>query len=108
MKIIDNAFFSKTVIIWQFGSCWENLAETIFKSYITQNFTKLLLLLLFTMTISYQGTINSSAVGGFTGLIFKYRGSLYALIAKELLLFMLSFITLSMSYRNLMNEHQKG
>ena len=32
--IIDDAYFSKTVIIWQFGSCWEkNLAETIFKFY---------------------------------------------------------------------------
>ena len=60
------------------------------------------------MTISYQGTIGSSTVGGFIGVVFKYKGSLYQLIYKELFLFMSSYITLSVVYRQVLNDHQRG
>ena len=59
------------------------------------------------MTISYQGAINSSTVGGFMGVIFKYKGSLYQLIYKELFLFLSSYITLSIIYRQVLNAHQR-
>ena len=59
------------------------------------------------MTISYQRDVASSTAGGFTRLLFKWKGSLYKLIYRELLLFLTAFILLSLVYRQLLTKHQK-
>ena len=60
------------------------------------------------MTISYQRDVASSTAGGFTRLLFKWKGSLYKLIYRELLLFLSAYILLSLVYRQLLNRHQRG
>ena len=59
------------------------------------------------MTISYQRDVASSTAGGFTRLLFKWKGSLYKLIYRELLLFLASYILLSLIYRQLLTDNQK-
>lgn len=59
------------------------------------------------MTISYQRDVASSTAGGFTRLLFKWKGSLYKLIYRELLLFLSSYILLSLIYRQLLTDNQK-
>ena len=60
------------------------------------------------MTISYQRDVASSTAGGFTRLLFKWKGSLYKLIYRELLLFITAYIMLSLVYRQLLTKHQKS
>jgi len=60
------------------------------------------------MTISYQRDVASSTAGGFTRLLFKWKGSLYKLICRELLLFLVVYVTLGVIYRKFMNEEQKA
>ncbi|XP_034256613.1 uncharacterized protein LOC117654267 [Thrips palmi] len=59
------------------------------------------------MTVSYQYEVASSTSGGFTRLLFMWKGSLYKLIYRELLLFLLAFGILSALYRNLFTAEQK-
>ncbi|XP_065220547.1 bestrophin-4-like [Planococcus citri] len=59
------------------------------------------------MTVSYQYKVASSTSGGFTRLLFMWRGSLYKLIYRELLIFLLAFDILSVLYRNLFSIEQK-
>lgn len=59
------------------------------------------------MTVSYQYKVASSTSGGFTRLLFMWRGSLYKLIYRELVIFLLAFDILSALYRNLMTDAQK-
>jgi Ca2+/Na+ antiporter len=59
------------------------------------------------MTISYQRDVASSTAGGFTRLLFKWKGSLYKLIYREVLLFMGAYILLSLVYRQLLNKNQR-
>lgn len=59
------------------------------------------------MTVSYQYEVASSTSGGFTRLLFMWKGSLYKLIYRELLLFLLAFGILSALYRNLFTVDQK-
>nr|XP_018911151.1 PREDICTED: bestrophin-2-like isoform X1 [Bemisia tabaci]XP_018911160.1 PREDICTED: bestrophin-2-like isoform X1 [Bemisia tabaci]XP_018911165.1 PREDICTED: bestrophin-2-like isoform X1 [Bemisia tabaci] len=59
------------------------------------------------MTVSYQYEVASSTSGGFTKLLFMWRGSLYKLIYRELLLFLAAFGCLSALYRNLFTPDQK-
>jgi len=59
------------------------------------------------MTISYQRDVASSTAGGFTRLLFKWKGSLYKLICRELLLFLIVYILLGVIYRQLMSPGQK-
>lgn len=59
------------------------------------------------MTISYQRDVASSTAGGFTRLLFKWKGSLYKLICRELLLFLIVYILLGVIYRQLMSPAQK-
>ena len=60
------------------------------------------------MTISYQRDVASSTAGGFTRLLFKWKGSLYKLIYRELLLFQSAYILLSLIYRQLLTRNQRG
>jgi len=59
------------------------------------------------MTISYQRDVASSTAGGFTRLLFKWKGSLYKLICRELILFLVVYALLGVIYRQLMNEPQQ-
>lgn len=59
------------------------------------------------MTVSYQYEVASSTSGGFTRLLFMWRGSLYKLIYRELILFIGSFGVLSALYRHAFNDGQK-
>jgi len=59
------------------------------------------------MTISYQRDVASSTAGGFTRLLFKWKGSLYKLIGRELSLYLIVYILLGAFYRQLMNQEQK-
>ena len=60
------------------------------------------------MTISYQRDVASSTAGGFTRLLFKWKGSLYKLICRELILFLVVYALLGFIYRQLMNTSQKA
>jgi len=59
------------------------------------------------MTISYQRDVASSTAGGFTRLLFKWKGSLYKLICRELLLFLIVYTILGVIYRQFMTTTQK-
>jgi len=59
------------------------------------------------MTISYQRDVASSTAGGFTRLLFKWKGSLYKLICRELILFLVVYGLLGVIYRQLMNKDQR-
>eukprot|EP00092_Neocalanus_flemingeri_P019066 GFUD01020655.1.p1 GENE.GFUD01020655.1~~GFUD01020655.1.p1 ORF type:complete len:712 (-),score=139.07 GFUD01020655.1:319-2454(-) len=59
------------------------------------------------MTISYQRDVASSTAGGFTRLLFKWKGSLYKLICRELLLFLIVYTILGVIYRQFMTKTQK-
>jgi len=59
------------------------------------------------MTISYQRDVASSTAGGFTRLLFKWKGSLYKLIYRELLLFIIAYVFLSLVYRQVLTGSQK-
>ncbi|XP_046592153.1 bestrophin-2 isoform X3 [Neodiprion lecontei] len=59
------------------------------------------------MTVSYQYEVASSTSGGFTRLLLMWRGSLYKLIYRELLLFLVLFAILSTLYRNVFTATQK-
>ncbi|KAK8379236.1 hypothetical protein O3P69_019227 [Scylla paramamosain] len=59
------------------------------------------------MTVSYQYDVASSTSGGFTRLLFKWKGSLYKLIYKELFIFCLAFAGMSCVYRFVFTEPQK-
>ena len=61
----------------------------------------------FKMTISYQNAVGSSTAGGFTALLFKWKGSIYQLIYRELIIYLSAYITLSLVYRQLLTKHQK-
>ncbi|KAK2727867.1 hypothetical protein QYM36_008369 [Artemia franciscana] len=59
------------------------------------------------MTVSYQYEVASSTSGGFTRLLLKWKGSLYKLIYREMIAFLLLFITVSLIYRMALNESQQ-
>ncbi|XP_014212410.1 bestrophin-4-like [Copidosoma floridanum] len=59
------------------------------------------------MTVSYQYEVASSTSGGFTRLLFMWRGSLYKLIYRELALFLLLFGVISVLYRHVLTTTQK-
>ncbi|XP_025153867.1 bestrophin-4 isoform X2 [Harpegnathos saltator] len=59
------------------------------------------------MTVSYQYEVASSTSGGFTRLLFMWRGSLYKLIYRELLLYLILFGTMSALYRHAFTVAQK-
>ncbi|KAL4130655.1 hypothetical protein QTP88_008068 [Uroleucon formosanum] len=59
------------------------------------------------MTVSYQSKVSSSSSAGFTKLLFLWRGSLYQVLYRELLLFMVAFAIISALYRNAFTDEQK-
>lgn len=60
------------------------------------------------MTVSYQSHLAHSTSGGFARLLFKWRGSLYKLIYKEVLTFLVLYAAISAIYRNVFDEYYQG
>lgn len=56
------------------------------------------------MTIAYQADVSTSTLLGFWKLVVRWRGSVYKLILKELLVYGLAYTTISLFYRNLQEE----
>ena len=53
------------------------------------------------MTISYTGDVaNASDFGCFNKILFKWKGSVYKLIYKELLAYLLLYMIINVIYRN--------
>ncbi|XP_068205837.1 bestrophin-3-like isoform X2 [Palaemon carinicauda] len=59
------------------------------------------------MTVSYQYDVASSTSGGFTRLLFKWRGSLYKLIYREFFMFCFFYACMSIIYRYIFTIDQK-
>uniref|UniRef100_A0A8B9TQM7 Bestrophin homolog n=1 Tax=Anas platyrhynchos TaxID=8839 RepID=A0A8B9TQM7_ANAPL len=59
------------------------------------------------MTISYTLKVADSRFGGFSKLLFRWKGSIYKLLYKEFVVFMVLYALLSVVYRRLLTEEQK-
>ncbi|XP_005437473.1 bestrophin-4 [Falco cherrug] len=59
------------------------------------------------MTISYTLEVANSRFGGFSKLLFRWKGSIYKLLYKEFIVFMVLYAALSFIYRQLLTEEQK-
>ncbi|XP_055321351.1 bestrophin-4 [Sitodiplosis mosellana] len=60
------------------------------------------------MTVSYAGEVpNGSSFGCFWKILWKWRGSLYKLIWRELLAYLALYYTINVMYRYVLNEEQK-
>lgn len=51
------------------------------------------------MTVSYTLKVAEARFGGFSGLLLRWRGSIYKLLYKEFLLFIALYAVLSITYR---------
>ncbi|XP_069843184.1 bestrophin-4 [Dipodomys merriami] len=59
------------------------------------------------MTVSYTLKVAEARFGGFSGLLLRWRGSIYKLLYKEFLLFSALYAILSIVYRLLLTQEQK-
>ena len=59
------------------------------------------------MTLSYQQKLGSPGVSGFAVLLLKWKGSLYKLCYKELIIFLVFFGIISAVYRHALDQQQK-
>ncbi|KAM9619893.1 bestrophin-4 [Morphnus guianensis] len=59
------------------------------------------------MTISYTLKVANSHFGGFSKLLFRWKGSIYKLLYKEFIVFVALYALLSLVYRRLLTEEQK-
>ncbi|NXL43797.1 BEST4 protein, partial [Podilymbus podiceps] len=59
------------------------------------------------MTISYTLKVANSHFGGFSKLLFRWKGSIYKLLYKEFIVFVVLYALLSLVYRWLLTEEQK-
>ncbi|NXJ73660.1 BEST4 protein, partial [Trogon melanurus] len=59
------------------------------------------------MTISYTLKVANSRFGGFSKLLFRWKGSIYKLLYKEFIVFIVLYALLSLIYRRLLTEEQK-
>ncbi|KAF1676874.1 BEST4 protein, partial [Pygoscelis papua] len=59
------------------------------------------------MTVSYTLKVANSHFGGFSKLLFRWKGSIYKLLYKEFIVFMALYAVLSLVYRRLVTEEQK-
>ncbi|XP_067125553.1 bestrophin-2a-like [Centruroides vittatus] len=59
------------------------------------------------MTVSYQYDVASSTSGGFMRLLFRWRGSVWKLVYREMLIFTSAYILLTILYRYFLLEMQK-
>ncbi|KAM9251611.1 bestrophin-2a [Cariama cristata] len=59
------------------------------------------------MTVTYTSRVATARFGGFSRLLLLWRGSIYKLLYRELLLFLVAYLGLSLAYRFLLSEAQK-
>ncbi|XP_053154611.1 bestrophin-2 [Hemicordylus capensis] len=59
------------------------------------------------MTVTYTARVANARFGGFYKLLLLWRGSIYKLLYKEFLVFSVSYLGLSVTYRYVLSEHQK-
>ncbi|NXE45342.1 BEST4 protein, partial [Casuarius casuarius] len=59
------------------------------------------------MTISYMPKVADSHFGSFSKLLFRWKGSIYKLLYKEFIVFMVPYAALSLVYRRLLTKDQK-
>ncbi|KAM6307828.1 LOW QUALITY PROTEIN: bestrophin-2a [Podargus strigoides] len=59
------------------------------------------------MTVTYTSRVATARFGGFSQLLLLWRGSIYKLLYRELLLFLAAYLGLSLAYRFLLSEAQK-
>ncbi|KAM6389958.1 LOW QUALITY PROTEIN: bestrophin-2a, partial [Rhynochetos jubatus] len=59
------------------------------------------------MTVTYTSRVATARFGGFSRLLLLWRGSIYKLLYRELLLFLAAYLGLSLAYRFLLSEGQK-
>ncbi|XP_074859158.1 bestrophin-4 [Carettochelys insculpta] len=59
------------------------------------------------MTVSYTLKVANAHFGGFSKLLFRWKGSIYKLLYKEFIVFVVLYTTLSLTYRRLLTEEQK-
>ncbi|XP_075585344.1 uncharacterized protein LOC124495011 isoform X2 [Dermatophagoides farinae] len=59
------------------------------------------------MTVSYQYDVASSSTGGFFRLLWRWRGSIWKLLYKELLLFVAVYMCIAFTYDFLMTDYYK-
>ncbi|XP_076319804.1 uncharacterized protein LOC143230329 isoform X2 [Tachypleus tridentatus] len=59
------------------------------------------------MTVSYQYDVASSTSGGLMKLLFRWRGSVWKMVYRELLVFSLSYLALAALYRFVLDEPNK-
>ncbi|MEJ1282552.1 hypothetical protein NN561_013512 [Cricetulus griseus] len=59
------------------------------------------------MTVSYTLKVAEARFGAFSGLLLRWRGSIYKLLYKEFLLFSALYAVLSITYRLLLTQEQK-
>ncbi|XP_076360844.1 bestrophin-3-like isoform X2 [Tachypleus tridentatus] len=59
------------------------------------------------MTVSYQYDVASSTSGGLIKLLFRWRGSIWKMVYRELLVFSVSYVILTAMYRVVLDEPNK-
>ncbi|XP_013914540.1 PREDICTED: bestrophin-2 [Thamnophis sirtalis] len=59
------------------------------------------------MTVTYTARVANARFGGFYKLLSLWRGSIYKLLYKEFLVFSVSYLGLSLTYRFVLKEDQK-
>ncbi|XP_044732473.1 bestrophin-2 [Chrysoperla carnea] len=60
------------------------------------------------MTISYTGEVpNGSSFGCFWKILWKWRGSVYKLVWRELLAYLFLYYSINLIYRHALNSHQQ-
>ncbi|XP_030646542.1 bestrophin-1 [Chanos chanos] len=59
------------------------------------------------MTVTYSRRVADARLGTFSHLLLRWKGSIYKLLYKELLIFTVLYYSLSVIYRYLLNEEQK-
>ena len=58
------------------------------------------------MTISYTGDVaNASSFGIFVKILYKWKGSVYKLVYKELLAYILCYFVINLTYRMIIVEN---
>lgn len=59
------------------------------------------------MTVTYSNRVADAKLGTFSRLLLRWRGSIYKLLYREFLIFIGLYFIISVTYRLLLNEHQR-
>ncbi|KAL1442429.1 hypothetical protein MTO96_030807 [Rhipicephalus appendiculatus] len=60
------------------------------------------------MTITYSLNVSEARLCGFAKLLLRWRGSIYKLLYREMIIFCCLYFGLSALYRHILNDHQKA